>query len=85
MKKIVAVMVAVGLCAVGFMGCEKKAGAPVDQKPVVGAKAPIATPPVPPPPPPPAPKPEGAAPVAPTGAAPVTPPAGAPVPPPAAH
>ncbi|MFA4874741.1 MAG: hypothetical protein WC956_01840 [bacterium] len=55
MKKVLAVVVALGLCGLYWLGCQKKQGAPegaMPAAPAVTKPAPAMTPPPPPPPPP---------------------------------
>lgn len=54
MKKVLAVLVALGLCGLYWLGCQKKAAGPEDAAPAPAVTKPAmpATPPPPPPPPP---------------------------------
>jgi hypothetical protein len=56
MKKVLAVLVALGVCSMFWFGCQKKEGAPAGAPPAPAVKQMAPTmPPPPPPPPPPAP------------------------------
>jgi hypothetical protein len=55
MKKVIAVLIALGLCGLYWLGCQKKEAPMPEKAPAAVAEpAPAVTPPPPPPPPPPA-------------------------------